>query len=358
MSSLSLHDLQGIGSFNNTIRVPTGHRLEVEGGFKLPSYPQASRPSNPEVGDLILNTTTLNVEVWTGGAWVNIGGGQSTLGTENNPATSAQELVNANITTDGVYWIKASGTAPLQQVYCILNPAVDGGGWMVISNNAAKGQVSTSGHIPRPTAYASYVGSNGWNSYDSNFNFSINATDMQFRDFYHVAYNTAANGFDPAQWFSYIGHRLNSTQQIPTNQQYWAYDSVGVGMVKGALNSGTGLGNRRLYYNTAGNYSNTNSTAYGFGVLPTTQITAEGGGSTQCRLYGSGGDFYPAFAEWWEITGSGTSAYAVSCFSFCDAAGSTGWDDWQDGSGMSDNWYVEGQSKNFGRNSPSFVMIR
>lgn len=365
MSILTVHDIQGLSAYSNKVRIPSGHALEIQSGakFKLPGYDQANRPSSAEVGELIINTTTLNVEVWTGDAWYPIGGGQSTLGTEVNPAVNAKELRDAGITEDGPYWIKASTSAPLQQVYCILNPAVDGGGWMVISNNAAKGIIVSSGHIPRPTAYAGHVGTNGWNSYDSNFNFSINAMDMQFDDFYHVGTTFASNNFDPGNWFSYIGHRMSSTVQIPTDQATWGFDNEGIGLTRGTVNSGIGLGNRRLGYGTtSGNYSNLDSTSYGFGVLGTTKITAEGGGNSNLTLAGGSGQYYPTFSEWWRMN---STSYVLSTFSWSDyqntstgAYQGVGWDDWQDGSGMGDQWYVEGQSQNFGRGRPSFVMIR
>jgi hypothetical protein len=45
-------------------------------------------------------------------------------------APSASHLVSLGITTDGVYWIDLPTAGPTQ-IYCILNPAYDGGGWMM-----------------------------------------------------------------------------------------------------------------------------------------------------------------------------------------------------------------------------------
>jgi len=55
---------------------------------------------------------------------------QDTLGTINNPATSASQLIANGFTTDGVYYINLP-TVGVTPVYCILNPAYDGGGWMM-----------------------------------------------------------------------------------------------------------------------------------------------------------------------------------------------------------------------------------
>ena len=38
MSSLSVHDIQGITTFNNTVRIPSGHKLSMEGELKLPTW--------------------------------------------------------------------------------------------------------------------------------------------------------------------------------------------------------------------------------------------------------------------------------------------------------------------------------
>ena len=47
-----------------------------------------------------------------------------------NAAPSASYLVSLGLTTDGVYWIDLPTVGPTQ-VYCILNPVYDGGGWMM-----------------------------------------------------------------------------------------------------------------------------------------------------------------------------------------------------------------------------------
>ena len=54
---------------------------------------------------------------------------------------------------------------------------------------------------------------------------------------------------------------------------------------------------------------------------------------------------------------------ASGTFSFSDSASSgtqssTGWDDFQDGSGMGDSWSVEGQSANYARGFPSLVALQ
>jgi hypothetical protein len=369
MSTLSVHDLQGFSTYGNKVRVPSGHTLDVEGKFKLPVYDNFTRPASAEIGELILNTSTQDVEVWTGFAWVRVGGGASTYGSEANPATSAKALVDVGIYTNGVYWIQPTSTSPKQQVYCVLDPAVDGGGWMIIANNSTdtSSWIAASGHIPRPTAYSPYVGSTGSNSYTPTFNFSINAQDMIFQDFYHVATTRGStNPFEPTNWLAYVGHRTTVPVQIPTNQPYWAVDNAGTGVTRGTVNGGLGLGNKRVYTTASGstNYTNT-ATDHGFGVLHnSTSVQAINGGQSGLRLAGSGGQYYPTYVSYWEGWIS-SRTYVITTFSFSDYQATNtgvyqgyGIDDWQDGSGMGDAWGVEGQGANAYRGAPSFIMIR
>jgi hypothetical protein len=57
----------------------------------------------------------------------------NTLGTIGNPATSAIQLYNAGITTNGWYYIQTEMMTSSMQVYC--NQTDNGGGWMLISYN-------------------------------------------------------------------------------------------------------------------------------------------------------------------------------------------------------------------------------
>jgi hypothetical protein len=84
MSILSVHDIQGISAYGNTIRIPQGHNLEtngqvsVNGTLKIPNWTTSSRPASPSVGMIGLNTEDEVVEVYVGGnsgdnGWIVIG---------------------------------------------------------------------------------------------------------------------------------------------------------------------------------------------------------------------------------------------------------------------------------------------
>jgi len=57
--------------------------------------------------------------------------------TSSYPASNAQSLTDAGVTTNGLYWINLGNGQGAQQVFCILDPAIDGGGWMVFFSTTA-----------------------------------------------------------------------------------------------------------------------------------------------------------------------------------------------------------------------------
>lgn len=145
MSILSLRDLQGINTYSNKVRVPSGHTLEFTGNLKIPVWTTATRPSTPETGMIGYNTTIQTVEIYANGSWGSIGSSGIGL-SQGSPATSASAILAANpAATSGLYWIKPSGyTGDAFQVYCDMSTA--SGGWMhvgTISDNNETSNNST-----------------------------------------------------------------------------------------------------------------------------------------------------------------------------------------------------------------------
>ena len=87
MSSLNVHDINGISTYNNEIRIPSGSNLNVQGEIDaetvdianrldLPVWSDATRPSNPATGTIGYNDDSNNVkrmEFYNGTDWVEIG---------------------------------------------------------------------------------------------------------------------------------------------------------------------------------------------------------------------------------------------------------------------------------------------
>ena len=117
MSTLSVHNLQGIAAYSNKIEIPSGHKFTTAAGqFRIPNYAAASKPSSPEVGDVILNTDTATLEVWTGDRWAVCGGGNAG-GSQSNPATSGKNAYDNGQVSSGTVWVNIPGSGTFEFDY-------------------------------------------------------------------------------------------------------------------------------------------------------------------------------------------------------------------------------------------------
>ena len=107
MSTLTVHDLKGFSTYSNTVRVPSGHRLDVAGTFKLPTWTTGTRPSGTE-GLLGINTTDKQLEVYLDGEWTKVVGGGETGLTVEDAITDLTAFI-ATAPSDGDYYLKPSG---------------------------------------------------------------------------------------------------------------------------------------------------------------------------------------------------------------------------------------------------------
>jgi len=99
------------------------------GFLEIPSGTTSQRPSSPATGMFRFNTDLEYAEVYDGTEWLPVR--PPPLGSELNPAPSAQVIKAAGDDDgDGVYFIDLPtvGSTP---VYCIMDEAYDGGGWMM-----------------------------------------------------------------------------------------------------------------------------------------------------------------------------------------------------------------------------------
>ena len=63
MSTISVHDVQGFSTYNNTVRIPNGHKLDIAGDLVLPVHTTSTRPSG-ELGAIGFNSQTGELEVY------------------------------------------------------------------------------------------------------------------------------------------------------------------------------------------------------------------------------------------------------------------------------------------------------
>jgi len=147
MSILTVRDIQGLGTYSNTVRVPTGHTLDIDGRFVLPTYSLVSDlPTSGRIaGELAFVTDTGQAFIWSGQSWVAMGGGLRGYSAANAASTPDEILAINPQATNGAYWYNFGSGAV--QIYTDFNA----GGYLL----AAKINSSTD-----PAGAWTYSGSN------------------------------------------------------------------------------------------------------------------------------------------------------------------------------------------------------
>ena len=276
-------------------------------------------------------------------------------------ALNAAAIYNLGTRTNGYYWIKGDGTRAARLMYCFMDAQWGGGGgWMVVANHdGAKEQHQ--GHQPRVTARTDQIGSDdgsgnpGQSSMVPEKSFSVDMVGVPYTKFIHMAYpNSNMSSVNSSNWLvsagpsAYYACSFNSSQTIPTTVSYTTADfnNTGLTLAWNGVNRA-----RRLSYSSDG-YS---------WPLAMGNASANSGGDGTFRLNGSNSSTadYPV----WICYDSRSSNAASGTFSFTDSTSSgtqspTGFDDFQDGSGMGDGWAIETQGNNFGRGLPSLVALQ
>ena len=326
----------------------------------------SSNPSSPAEGDHYYNTSDDVYKYYDGNDWASYGDG--TLGlSANNPATNAAEIYNSTASynrTNGYYWINGDGNGgAARQFYCIMDANYGGGGgWMVVANHDAQKSQRNSGnsHQPRVTSYSGYYGSDNTISSTPtstymvpNVSFSQNMNDIPFTKYAHVVYDNVSGSVTSSNWLAnplcYIAGTFSSNTKIPNSASYaLTFNTNDV-----VLSFGGSSYDRRLYYN------GTSSSAFkGFGVYNNSNQSAptiNGSSANTTHVQ------YPVYCGVFSSNPSGQSSNTYSWTDYGSSGGTfsqNGFDDFQDGSGMGDDWTVRNSSKGNVRGKPSFVMLQ
>ena len=69
MSTINVHDIQGLSTYANNVRLPNGHQLRIDGTIKLPEWTTSTRPSG-EIGQIGWNGELGRFEAYTGVKWI------------------------------------------------------------------------------------------------------------------------------------------------------------------------------------------------------------------------------------------------------------------------------------------------
>jgi len=279
---------------------------------------------------------------------------------QNNPGTTPAALIAEGITTNGYYWLKGSASNPNSDArlfYCFLSGYNLGNGWAMIAHHDGS-KSSSAAHQPRPTAWSNFVGydnasGNGNTQGDpgqsdmvTSKSFSCNAGKIPFTKFAHVAYG----GSNWNQTEAYYGGTWTSAQTIP-NSAAWA---LGFTDTEGETFGGF---TKKVSETNAGNSTNVKAV----GCFNSISTSPNAGVVPYINGHSAGSASYPVYVGTWSYNNGQSSTLT---FSWHDSAtgvsGSNhgnGFDDFQDGSGMGDSWTVVGESANYARGFPSYIII-
>ncbi len=318
-----------------------------------------SNPGSPSEGDIYWHSTDNAYKYYDGSSWQTVA--NEALGESPGfAASNAAQIYATGNRTDGYYWIKGDGTRSARLMYCILNANWGGGGgWMVVANHDGQKE-QHEGHQPRVTARTDQIGSDdgsgnpGQGSMVPEKSFSVDMVGVPYTKFMHVAYSsTNMSSVSTSNWLgtplAYYYGAFNSSQTIPTTVSYTTADFNTVGS-QISFSGGSGLG-RRLSKGGAYNWLKAFGNASNSGGSPDATFRLAGSNASTAN--------YPVWVAYQTVT----SGLAAGTFSFTDSTTSStqdpnGWDDFQDGSGMGDDWEVEGVGDNGHRGAASMVVLQ
>lgn len=100
--------------------------------LRLPSYNNAQRDalSGLPTGFTIFNSEELTVQCWSGTEWVSGGSTNEDGSSADRAAASLQSLLDAGVTTDGIYWFKDSADVTYQ-AYAKIQNTYDDKAWIL-----------------------------------------------------------------------------------------------------------------------------------------------------------------------------------------------------------------------------------
>ena len=265
-------------------------------------------------------------------------------------------------------------------------------GYIIAANNSeSSGNYVKTNHQPRLTATPGYVGYNGnatnglptngdWSAVISDTtNFSINMRDIGFDEMIFMAHGTG--GGNTGNWETSFGSSPSSTFvstsitkafwaaeftqniKIPTTTTWQVNPSQSVNFGSNSATSNpqnywsrsgyvpTGMPSRRLRDDNGSTYTMDS----GFGIM-----NDQNGSAPSVQGNGAVAQAYPL---WICASSTASTTNVTGTFSWCDndnfgTGVAYGWDDFQDGSGMGDQWSVDGQGSNAFKGHPACILVR
>ena len=282
--------------------------LNVGQRLTLPSYTVAQRDAlvNPETGFLIYQTDDELVEIYNGSEWVNASSSGAIDGSSpDKAATSIQELRDAGVTTNGVYWYKdTSGNT--YQAYTLMDSNYDGGGWILLYNIVASTANQSLGGIPHwdnSTFWSTQNEQNQTAANPSGSNVKTRAYDKYPIDEFLIVISNK-NGFETSNargWSVYTNNGYPS-------QTYYQITTAGNNRVISS-------GGRKTFQNYVGNLTHNSRRPNNRGGDPFIDSTVNGNNNASDNLVINATGYWGSQVNNTRLTttaGSGNTSYGHS----------------------------------------------
>jgi hypothetical protein len=108
----------------------------------------ASNPSNPQEGDMYLNTTLQTTFVYANGGWRTAARAFGLGEDPSLPGEFAKDIKADGQSADGLYWMTMGGSMTAYQNYALMDNTYDGGGWSLLGSlNDGNGFASGSNYF-------------------------------------------------------------------------------------------------------------------------------------------------------------------------------------------------------------------
>jgi hypothetical protein len=189
----------------STLNVAT---LTSQSGVRLPTYTSSTRPSNPENGLLIYNTTTNNVEYWNGSAWSGFTRAASISATGGTITTSGVYKIHT-FTGDGTFTVTSASQGATIEIMVL------GGGGAGGSDMGGGGGAGGLVYNPAfPISSGSYTctvggGGTGFNDYGNSPRAGSNGGNSVFGNSLIIAYGggggSSGHYYNPGEWAGIAG---------------------------------------------------------------------------------------------------------------------------------------------------------
>ena len=242
MSTINVHDIQGLSTYANNVRLPNGHQLRIDGTIKMPEWTVSTRPASPETGQIGWNGELARFEGYTGNDWVAIGDEKADGSSADKALDKATDVMtNVSNPPTGWYWVKVNGVA--KQVW--IDTVYDGGGWSLVASHKFNISIQTLNYSQAatstdwysnggvygsgdPKTYTLWAGLDAWNNIAQQNNVGRNVV-------YYVAgssvpLGTTGSHNNRARWtwtgwgtnYDWVGE-ANLNVQLGSTPGVWSY---------------------------------------------------------------------------------------------------------------------------------------